>query len=447
MINFFSTGIKFVKENPKILYSVALLVLIPLALFYNIFFAINSFQKNTDYIMQTNALLTESISSRFIADFVSNKDALQEKIDQVATENPEVAKIWVAFPENDKLKIAASKEKGEIGQEIEGDPLNLAWMKNQAIAFSTTGGDGERFWEVVKPIENSDGSKIAAIGIAMSLKNVDALTKETVYWSYLIAIIAIVLALFLIIHHTVLFSYVALSKKLEEIDRMKDDFIRMATHELQTPIANIRGYTEMLGEEIGGMLNGEQKEFLNRISISSKNLADLIFDILEVSRIEQGRLDFTPQAASPVKIIKEAIEELKGKAAEKKLELLFVGEDADVFLSANQTRLKQIVVNLITNAIKYTPSGKIEAGVSIDRASKRCSIFVRDTGLGISAEAQKRLFERFYRVRTDQTANIPGTGLGLWITKQLCEKMGGSIFLESMEGVGSKITLVFPVLG
>jgi two-component system phosphate regulon sensor histidine kinase PhoR len=104
------------------------------------------------------------------------------------------------------------------------------------------------------------------------------------------------------------------------------------------------------------------------------------------------------------------------------------------------------LVNLLENAIKYTFKGNITIRNIIDEGKKRYIIEVQDTGIGISAEDQKRLFEKFYRVKTRETANIPGTGLGLWITKQICEKMNGKIFVESMKGVGTKFTIIFPLI-
>jgi len=112
---------------------------------------------------------------------------------------------------------------------------------------------------------------------------------------------------------------------------------------------------------------------------------------------------------------------------------------------ANPNRLREIIFNLVDNAIKYTPKGWVKLETQADKIRKKYRISVVDTGLGISAQAQTKLFQKFYRVRTRETADIPGTGLGLWISKELCQKMGGQIFLESSEGKGSKFTLIFPL--
>ena len=446
MKGFFKRIFNFIKNYPGILYSLFLIILIPSVLYFNTFFTINSFQRNIDYNRQTQALIAESIFSSLANEFFSQPDILQKKIEEITQENKEITKLRIMQEEKGgKFKIIASQNQEEVGNFISEPFLSLSWTQNQAIA-DLIREQGERFWKVTRPIHDSKtGEKIGLISMALSLKESDISIARSVYLAYLIIIVAIIASLFLIIQHTLLFGYVALTKKLQEIDKMKDEFIRMTTHELQTPIANIHGYILTLEEEISYLLSDAQKEYFNRIRISAKNLSDLIYDILEVSRIEQGRLDFTAQKIFPDQLIKELAGDFKIKAEEKNLRLLFRETPTPLSIFANPTRFKQIITNLIENAIKYTTAGEIEIGFRTDEAKGKYIIFVRDTGLGISAEAQKRLYERFYRVKTRETAGIPGTGLGLWISKQLCEKMRGEIFVESMEGVGSKFSVVFPL--
>ena len=433
----------FIKRNPSLLYSLLLIILIPATLYYNTFSTINSFQKNIDYELQTKALLAESIFTVFAPDILKNPEILQQKIEKIAKENPEITTIKVILPEKEKFKIIASKDTKEIEKEISTTAIDLAWSQNQTIAHLTAEGR-ERFWEVVKPFSDLEGENIGLVSMSMSLRSIDLLVLRTVRNSYIILISAILLSLFLIIYHTQLFKYPILLKKLQEIDRMKDEFLRMALHELQSPIVNIRGYIESLREEITDLATEEQKEYLSRVSLSAKNLSDLIYDMLEVSRIEQGRLDFTPQKISPQKIIDELIKEFTPKANAKGLKLIFQPKEEPYLINVNPHRFKQILTNLIENAIKYTKKGEIEISTWYSEVKKKYFIAIRDTGLGISAEAQKRLFEKFYRVKTRETAVIPGTGLGLWICKEICQRMGGEILLESMEGVGSKFIIFFP---
>ena len=437
-------GINFIKKNPTILYSFLLVILIPFALYYNTFFAVSSFQKNIDYNLKTKALLIGNIFEAFASDFFNNPSVLNDKIRRITKQDSEIAKIQIVLREGEKFKIISSKNFQDVGKNISSISINLAWTQNQAIAHLVS-INGERFWNITKPFYTANGKKVGLIVVSMSLKSADVSVLKIIHNAYLVLILTVILSLFLIIHHTYLFKYRVLLSRLQEVDKMKDSFIRMATHELQSPIVNIRNYVDALEEETRGILNDEQKRMIEIAKISADNLINLVYDILEVSRIEQARLDFTPKIISPSETIKGIVEELKDKAEQKNLTLGINVNETGHFIKVNPNRFRQIIVNLIENAIKYTLKGGISITVSADEARDRCIIEVKDTGLGISAEAQKKLFSRFYRVKTAKTAGIPGTGLGLWISKQLCEKMNGEIFVESMEDVGTKFTVVFPL--
>lgn len=446
-MNFFSRILKFIRQYPSILYSFALILILPSILYYNAFLAAKAFQENIDYNLQTKALIVENIVGTYFSDFFDNSELLQQKIESIIKDNTEINDLRAAIPAPDgEFKIIASQNNYEIGARVKEPSFALSFSQEQTIANLTSKG-GERYWNVIKPVYNKEtGEKLGLLAMALSLKESDTLITKTIFRSFIIVIVAILLSLFLIFQHTRLFGYVSLTEKLQELDRAKDIFIRMATHELQSPIINIRGYLQALEEEVGASLTQSQKELFKRANLSAKNLSDLVYDILEVSRIEQGRLDFTPQKIVPQEIIAEIVQDLRIKAEQKNLNLISNLKEGSYFINANPNRFRQIVVNLIENAIKYTPKGEIRVKAGSDNAEKRYIIEVKDTGFGISAENQQRLFERFYRVKTRETADIPGTGLGLWISKKLCETMGGKIFIESMKDVGTKFTVVFPLL-
>lgn len=446
MIDFLKKGSLFIKANPNILYSLLLIIVIPFALYFNTAYTAGVFQRNVDFIMQTNAMLTESVLGVLVSEDISSPDVLRKKVAQIAEENPEISQLRIAVPdENEQFKISISIKEGETGLEMKGDPVLLAWSKNQAIAYLVADEKGERFWEVVKPISDADGNKTALISMAFSLKSVDELLVAAVRRSYMIVFGAVILTLFLIIQHTRLFKYPILLRRLQEIDKMKDDFIRMAIHELQSPIVNLRNYALGLKEMLSSSINEEQGVYLSRVVVSAERLTALIEDMLNVSRIEQERVSFTLQPVMPMEVIKEVINELKLKAGAKKLEIAFMERGEGCLIAANPHRLKEILYNLIDNSIKYTFQGKIEVATLVDKPRKKYYIVVQDTGLGMSAEAQKRLFEKFYRIKTRETADVSGTGLGLWIARELARKMNGDILVESMEKHGSKFILVFPI--
>ena len=434
----------FIKQNPSILYSLFLIVFLPLILWWNTSFTVKSFEKDYDYTLQTKAVDLENILVKLFPEKLSEPKVLQKKIENISKENPEIKNLRLIVLKGNKFKILASQNKKEISNKISDPSLAIAWYQNQNIAHLVS-EKGERFWEVIKPMINNEGKKIGLISMALSLQKNDILVSKTAEISYLVVILTILVSLFLIFQHTRLFQYLKLYKELEKIDKTKDSFIRMATHELQSPIVNIRAYIEALQEEISPLLNEEQKEYFSRIDLSAKNLSNLINDILEVARIEQGRLDLTPKKISPSLLVEEIVEEFKLKANQKNLKLVFNKMQSPCFIYVNPNRFKEILTNLIGNAIKYTQKGTIELKEKLEEKKKRYFLSVEDTGIGISGEDQKHLFEKFYRVKNKETAGIPGTGLGLWIVKRICHDIKGNISLESIKGVGSKFTISFPL--
>lgn len=199
----------------------------------------------------------------FTGEYFFQSEILNEKIKKIIKENPEITKLRIVDEEKGEFKIIASQLPEELGKIISDPSLALSWSQNQAIANLISENE-IRFWKVTRPIYHPEtGEKLGLISLALSLQESDALIAYSIYLAYIIVIIAIILILFLVIQHTRLFSYVVLSKKLQEIDKMKDEFIRMATHELQSPIVNIWGYLLALKEEMEPFLNEEQKKYFS----------------------------------------------------------------------------------------------------------------------------------------------------------------------------------------
>ena len=214
--------------------------------------------------------------------------------------------------------------------------------------------------------------------------------------------------------------------KIKEVDEMKDDFVSMASHELKTPLTAINGYLDLLGSA-KKKLNKDERHFLDNIQVSATRLKALVEDMLEASRLEQGRISFEYSIVSTAELSARVIDALLPKANEKKLGLSLknrLTKDEDL-ISVDSGRLEQILINLIGNSIKYTQKGAIE--VVISRENKKVCIAVEDTGIGMTSAERESLFGKFSRIRNEQTSQVEGTGLGLWITKQLVEQMKGKI--------------------
>ena len=438
-------ALRFIQKNPGILFSFVLIVVLPLFLFVSVSFVVKSFQENIDLILQRKALIVSEVFSLYLGEHYKEYDHIQLAINRILEDNPEVIETKVYIKENEsQFRLIEQNEQKVIQKETDTAVL-LAWEKEQAIAFLDKKGF-VRFWNVVTPFYTPQGEKIGLVRIAMSLKEPDELIYQNLKKTYLFLTLGIILVLILVIQHTRLFQYVDLFKKIRELDRAKDSFINMAVHELRAPVVNIRNYAQDLLEEIKNKLTLEEQEELKRIIVSSQRLNELISDILDVVRIEQGRLSFVPQKIVLKDIVKEVVQELESKARQKGLALYIVeqkGSDAQLFVNPN--RLKEVLFNLIDNAIKYTPKGEVKVICGADLVKRKGYISVEDTGIGISAQDQAKIFERFYRVKSRETADIPGTGLGLWIVKELVKRMKGEILVESIKGVGSRFTVILPL--
>jgi signal transduction histidine kinase len=447
MFSLLVKGAKFIRSNPALLVSLFLIVLIPLLVFFLSSYLAQSFQENIDLVLQKEALALQNVLSPYVYDYYQDPEVLQQRIKILIQEKQEISRLKVFVPEiNDKFKVVASETEEEINQIISKTSLTLAWHQNQAIAFLSR-DKGVRHWNAVRPFYGSQGERAGLISLSLSLGATDELVVQKLKNAYIFALISIVIILVLIIQHTHLFRYVSLFRKMKEVDRAKDSFVNMAVHELRSPVVNMKNYIAETRKKVFSKIEPEEQEDLRRVEVSVNRLNNLISDILDVVKIEQGRLSFVPEIVSPVETIEQVRQELAGKVEERGLSIKFDSrKNREAHISVNPNRLSEILYNLIDNAIKYTQQGEVLLDTKKDDLKGKFYIIIKDTGIGISAEEQQHLFSRFYRIRKRETAEVEGTGLGLWIAKRLCKKMKGEILVESIEGVGTKFIIVFPLI-
>lgn len=231
------------------------------------------------------------------------------------------------------------------------------------------------------------------------------------------------------------------NRNLKHLDKLKDEFVFIATHELKNPVTAMKGYLSMLQEGLFGPLPEKIKDPLDQLQISNQQLVDLVNDLLQIARSEAKTLTINCETVDIVPIIDTVIENLRPLANQKKLSLTHP-KTAQLLVKADPNRVKEIVNNLVSNAIKYSNSGAISITHTLDKHHITTS--VKDQGVGIAKEDQKKLFTRFYRVEAEAAKGIPGTGLGLFIVKKLIEKMGGQIWYQSVKGEGSTFHFSLP---
>lgn len=235
-----------------------------------------------------------------------------------------------------------------------------------------------------------------------------------------------------------------LAIKADAANQAKSEFLTNISHEIRTPMNSILGFSEIM---LNTTQDGKQKNYLKTILDSGRSLLSLINDILDLSKIEAGRMDIVAEPTDLRGVIHEISQLFQYRAREKNISLeTIVNEDVPVSVMLDDIRLRQILLNLAGNAIKFTENGSVIIGVQLlnnytDKVD--LEIWVSDTGIGIPAEDQQKIFEAFSQQSGQDSRKYGGTGLGLAISKRLCELMGGEIILDSRQGKGSKFSVVF----
>ncbi len=229
----------------------------------------------------------------------------------------------------------------------------------------------------------------------------------------------------------------------KEVDRLKSEFISQVSHELRTPLTSIKGYIDNLKDGLAGVLTGKQLGYLLRMSKNADHLVHLINDLLDVSRIESGKMRLNRTMVSMRALILEVIGVLQPLAAARDLTVEPLGLEQEIFLYGDGGKLEQVLNNLLDNAIKFTPPGG-RITIKLERDPRLVTITVRDTGIGIAAQDQAWIFERFYRVEHARGPTVNGTGLGLYISKTIVEMHGGMLWVTSEAGRGSEFAFALP---
>jgi signal transduction histidine kinase len=231
--------------------------------------------------------------------------------------------------------------------------------------------------------------------------------------------------------------------KLIEATQLKSQFLATMSHELRTPINAITGFSQLLLRQRQNPLNSQQVDMVERILNNGKNLLALINDILDLSKIEAGRMELQLEEINLVQLVRITVEELRSLAEEKQLTLQVHAPLENLKIINDSTRLRQILVNLISNAIKFTEVGSVQVLVE-EVSPEELAIAVHDTGIGISQKDLQHIFKEFWQVDQTTTRKYQGTGLGLAICQRLINMMSGTITVESKLGEGSTFRIEFP---
>ena len=226
------------------------------------------------------------------------------------------------------------------------------------------------------------------------------------------------------------------NEKLKALDETKDEFISMASHQLRTPLTSVKGYISMVMEGDAGKISASQSKLLNQAFVSSQRMVYLIADLLNVSRLRTGKFVIEAKPTNLAELVEGEIGQLKETAAGRSLELTYEKPKEFTSLMLDETKIRQVVMNFVDNAIYYTPAGG-HINVKVSETPEAVEFTVTDDGLGVPKAEQHHLFGKFYRAGNAKKARPDGTGLGLFMAKKVIIAQGGSIIFSSTEGKGS----------
>ncbi len=444
---YFSTGFRFLVEHPQVWFTAFVGAFILGAFILTVFnFAALAQDAQRQLFNDRAGWLLDSFVL-FAPDTLQDQPLMRTRIQSLMEQNRTIEYIQILAPHgNDAYRIYISHDGSQEGS-LSQDPLLVrqadhAWVDTRNAITTFTGAGDDRRIVTTRAILDPSGSPQAVAVVGMRLSEADMLLQQEILQSTVVLGLVLIIIMYLFVRHARIVDYASLYKKQLEVDELKDSFISMASHELKSPLSVIRGYIEFLKE--GDTEPEQRNEYLRRIDISATELRQLVDDILDVSRIEMGRLRFSPDYLTPADVLVEVNDMFKDAAHDKHLKLVLdVDEDAqNAIVRVDRGRLKQVMINLVSNAVKYTFEGTVV--IAQKRTSAGIELSVRDSGVGMTAEEQHNLFGKFYRVETTETKGVSGTGLGLWITKYLVDHMGGTITVESIKGEGSRFVILFP---
>lgn len=330
-------------------------------------------------------------------------------------------------------------QSGEHTKEFYNDLWGT--IKNGGVwkgTFKNRRKSGENYWEkaVISPLTNNSGTITHFVGIKEDItKQVEAQIELEDYKEKLE---------YLVEERT---NDLRLAKEKAELsDRLKTAFLSNLSHEVRTPLNAIVGFSQMLTTSSSNISNETYFKYIND---SAKNLLMLVEDMVDIAKVQTGELELQEVPVNINSIMHNVFQQFWNKTQERKLDLIShtsLPDDSSIYL-LDPVRLKQVMYNLIDNAIKFTPKGKIEYGYKLyDKHDKKSLyFFVQDTGIGISKNDQKIIYDTFRQVNIKNTRQYGGNGLGLSLSKAIVEKMGGKLKLESKVNQGSKFYFTIPL--
>lgn len=434
-----SSGLQQVWLNTHYLLVVFLLVVLPALFIWVVYSSFDAAYQNVNTAEKQSISALHDSVELLLNENVSD-NVLQKYLLQFTAEDKSITKARILHQDAKDLIITHSTDSSDIGL-VEGATESYkasASVPGDSLIFDFTIND-TRTWQAFRQIYVWD--EIYYVFTEHSFAEIDAVMSVRQQQSYLVLPVVFLFLMFLaywLVRQTQWQKeYASTRKKLDE----QMLFTNTIAHELRAPLTAIRGYVSFFKESEN--LSADEKKYAENINVSSERLLALINDFLEVARIQSGNLKIKFNDVDVRKVLDSVKEEFAQVAESKGLKFDVDVPNKPVIAETDADRLQQVLTNLVSNALKYTEEGSVT--LALQQTKLKTVITIKDTGHGIAAEDQQKLFQAFTRVGKADNSGVTGTGLGMWITKQLIVLLHGEIAVESIEGIGTHVKLTFDV--
>lgn len=439
ILNSLQTGLYEMRTNSKMLLVGILVFVFPLLFVWVTQNFFNTAYDNI-YTEQKNkiGILHDSLSS-ILRTEAPDSDLMVNLITTLKSENKEISKIRIVDEINNEFVVVMADDESQIGTIVQSDRSyrDLPFSSKEVTFINELVIDGDRTSQAFRKVTVADDELFIFTEHSYAVIDSVMLARQQQSYFGLTAIFLFLIALAYWLNKQT--NWKTQHLFLEEKIRERDLFSNMIAHEFRTPLTAIKGYASLLEES--ETISSEEKKYSLNIKSSAERLVLLVNDFLEVARLQSGQIKLELVETDVRSVLSDVANNLKELANKKQLQIETILPKEPVLLRTDRNRMIQIITNIVTNSIKYTNSGKVL--LECEESRSGTTIYIKDTGTGISAEDQQKLFQPFTRVGgVDETATT-GTGLGMWITKQLVSLLGGNIGVESIKGVGTHVVITF----
>lgn len=429
-------GLERIKANTKLLFLVVVLFVFPLLF---ILVLEQFFTVATANIRTVENQYIAGVHDSAAATVQYSVDDIALVLSQIKARNPDLVgyRIYQGLDTTTVLVVATSAEDEYLATSTMPTLLRTTLQEVDQTFSTTVTLDGARLIQAARQLP-SEGSQLF-LYTEHSFAAQDLVFEKRKQSAYILLSFIFLFVIALAYWISRQSDWERKHNRLSQVLAERDLFSNMIAHEFRTPLTAIKGYASFIQDS--DTASAEDQRYATTINDSAQRLILLVNDFLEVARIQSGKLTIKTSELDIRSTISQVVDSLNSEADKKGLQLIYTPSLQPQLLTTDANRFIQILTNIASNSVKYTESGTVEISCEQDRSG--VTIRVKDTGMGISALDQRKLFAPFARVGGVEKTNITGTGLGMWITKQMIELLDGTIAVESIQGVGTHVVLTF----